>query len=200
MTPPCIRASETHHSPRMASILFGRTGKLYEPSPRFSHCAASLRGRCYIWGGRVSNFTKLGRRSVASTIEIFDPQLETWEKHPTSGVPPPGLRGRAYASLLDSLYWFGGYDGSSFYNSLHKLDPSTLEWRELQPLNQADGPMKKFGCSLVPFLHDKLAIFGGYGIPTGPFRHGATFTKNTPADKECGWSNDLHVFDTAESM
>ena len=183
----------------MTSILLGRT-KLYEPCPRYSHCAAPLRGRCYVWGGCVSNFTKRGRESVASAIEIFDPQLETWEKYPTSGVPSPGLCGRGYASLLDSLYWFGGYDGSSFYNSLHRLDPSMLEWRELLPLNQADGPMKKFGCNLIPFLHDKLAIFAGYGIPTGHFQHGATFTKNTHSNDECGWSNNLHVFDTAESM
>ena len=193
----------------MASNLFGQT-KLYEPSPRFSHCAAAVAGRCFLWGGNAPNASEYSRRKLPSAIEIFDPYLETWEKHTTTGVPPPGLCGRGYASLLNSLYWFGGkdsVDGKSFYNSLHRLDPTTLEWRELHPLNQADGPMRKWGCGMVPFLQDKLAIFGGYGIPRFggygiPTGLGVVFTEDTysfvtPGD---GWSNELHVFDIAKSM
>ena len=191
----------------MASIvssLFGQT-KLYEPSPRFHHGAAPAGGRCYLWGGRVQDFSQSGRRKLASTIEIFDPYLETWEKHPTRGVPPtgeppPGLYGGACTSLLDSLYWFGGRDGSYYYNSLHRLDTTTLEWRELQPLNQADGPMRKHGCGMVSFLQDRLAMFGGYGIPTGPTQPGAMFTKDTDFTDGSGLSNELHVFNITEGM
>ena len=181
----------------MASNLFSQT-KFYEPSPRFSHCAAAVAGRCFLWGGHAPN---------VSAIEIFDPYLETWEKYNTAGVPPPGLYGRGYASLLDSLYWFGGkdaIDGKSFYNSLHRLDPTTLEWRELHPLNQADGPMRKWGGGMVPFLQDKLAIFGGYGIPKfGGYRihtnRGAMFIEDTCSIGN-GWSNEFHVFDIAKSV
>ena len=186
----------------MASILsslFSRT-KHHEPSPRFLHDAAAVGERCYLWGGRVQDFSESGRRKLASTIEIFDPYLETWEEHPTTGVPPPGLYNGACTSLLDSLYWFGGYDGSSFYNSLHKLDPNILEWRELQPLNQADEPMRKVGCGMVSFFQDRLAVFGGYGIPTGPTQPGAMGTKNTKYTDGRGWSNELHVFNITEGM
>ena len=183
----------------MASILFGRK-KSYEPSPRFSHGAAAVGGRCYLWGGCVQDFTESERRKLASTVEIFDPQLGTWEEHPTTGVPPPGLYSGACTSLLDSLHWFGGYDGKYFYNSLHKLDPITLEWRELQPLNQANGPMKKIGCGMVAFFRDQLAVFGGYGIPTGPIQPGAMFTKSTDYTEGSGWSNELHVFNIIEGM
>ena len=186
----------------MASIfssLFGQT-KLYEPSPRYLHGAASLRGRCYLWGGRVQDFSESGRRKLASTIEIFDPYLETWKKHPTTGVPPPGLYHGACTSLLDSLYWFGGQDDSSYYNSLHRLDTTTLEWRELQPLNQAEGPMNKFGCGMVSFFQDQLAVFGGHGIPTGPTQPGARFIENTNLTDGSGWSNELHVFNITEGM
>ena len=182
----------------MASILsslFGQT-KLYEPSPRFSHGAAPVGGRCYLWGGCVQDFSESGRRKLASTIEIFDPHLVTWEKHHTTGVPPPGLVHGACTSLLDSLYWFGGDDGSSYYhNSLHRLDTITLEWRELQPLNQ-----RKHGCGMVSFLRDKLAVFGGYGFPTGPTQPGAMFTRNTDDTSGGGWSNELHVFNITEGM
>ena len=186
----------------MASIfpsLFGQV-KLYEPSPRFLHGAAAVGGRCYLRGGYVQDFSESGRRKLTSNVEIFDPYLETWEKHQTTGVPPPGLCDGACTSLLDSLYWFGGHDGSFRYNSLHRLDPTTLEWRELQPLNQADGPMRKVGCGMVSFLQDKLAIFGGYGIPTGSTQPGAMFTKDPKFTDGRGWSNELHVFNITEGM
>ena len=185
----------------MASILssaFSATIQC-EPTPRSSHGAAAVEGKCYLWGGRVQYFSKSGRRNVASTIEIFDPNLEIWEKHPTTGIPPPGLYGGACTSLLDSLYWFGGWDGSSYYNSLHRLDTTTLEWRELQPQNQTDRPMRKIWCGMVSFLQDQLATFGGYGIPTGSIQPGATFIKDC-FTSGIGWSNELHVFDITRSM
>ena len=186
----------------MASILSSLSGrtKFCEPAPRFLHGAAAIGGRCYLWGGHVQDLSKSGRRKLTSTIETFDPYLETWEKHPTTGVSPPGLYYEACTSLLDSLYWFGGYDGSSYYNSLHKLDTTTLEWRELQPLNKADGPMRKVGCGMVSFHQDKLAVFGGYGFPTGPTQPGAIFIKDTDYTDGSGWSNELHVFDITEGM
>ena len=142
--------------------------KLYEPPPRFLPGAASIGGRCYLWGGHIQDFSGSGRRKLAATIQIFDPYLETWEEHHTTGVPPPGLYHGACTSLLDSLYWFGGSDDSWFYNSLHRLDPTTMEWSELPPLNEADWPMRKRGCGMVSFLQDQLGVFGGHGIPTGP--------------------------------
>ena len=174
--------------------------KLHEPSPRFSHSAAPVGERCYLRGGYVQDFSASGRRKLTSTIEIFDPHLETWEEHPTTGVPPPGLYDGACTSLLDSLYWFGGWDGSSRYNSLHRLDTTTFEWRKMQPLNQADGPMRTIGSRMVPFLQDKLAVLGGCGIPTGPTQPGAIFTKDTRYTDGWGWSNELHVFNITEGM
>ena len=205
-----MHANDCSHYPppsRMASILsslFGRT-KQYQPSPRFSHGAAAVGGRCYLWGGRVRDFSVSGRRKLTSVIKIFDPYLETWEEHHTRGVPPSGLYFGACTSLLELFYWFGGYDGSSFHNSVHRLDGTTLEWRELQPLNQADGPMRKVGCGMVSFLQDKLAVFGGYGIPTGPTQPGAMFTRAVNCNYARftdgrGWSNELHVFNITEGM
>ena len=136
---------------------------------------------------------------VALTVEIYDPKLQTWERHSTTGVPPSGLYGGACTSLLDSLYWFGGYDGKYIYSSLHCLDTTTLEWRKVQPLNLADGPMGKILCGMVSFLQDHLAIFGGYGIPTGPIQPGATFIQRH-IGSGIGLSNELQVFDITTSM
>ena len=187
----------------MASILSAtfHATKQYEPTPRFSHCAAAVGGRCYLWGGDLQDFTESGRRKLASTIEIFDPFLKTWEKHPTTGVPLPAPYNGACTSPLNrSLYWFGGWNRESDHSSIHTLDTTTLEWRRIQPLNPADGPMrKKFGCGMVSFFQDRLATFGGYGIPTGPIQSGATFIMD-PFNSGMGWSNELHIFDITTSM
>ena len=188
LSPPSRR------SPLNLSPMF-RPTKVYEPTLRFSHCATPVGGRCYLWGG----FSESGRKKLPSTIEVFDPYLETWEKHHTTGVRPLGLCDGACTSLLDSLYWFGGWDGEFDYNSLHRLDTTTLEWRKLQPLDQADGPMRKIGCGMVSFFQDRLATFGGYGIPTGPIQPGAMFIKDS-FDSGVGWSNELHAFDLPTSM
>ena len=179
----------------MASILPSNphTSEPYEPSPRFDHCAASVGGRWYLWGGHVADF------STTPCIEVFDPYLEMWEKHRTRGVPPPGLYNAACTSVLGSLYWFGGCDDKTSYNFLHRLDTTTLEWRELQPLNQANGPMRKAGCGMVPFLQDHLAIFGGYGTCMGYNQPGSTFAKNRKRTHH-GWSNEFHVLNITESM
>ena len=178
--------------------MFGQT-KAYEPSPRWGHYAAPVGGRCLLWGGRVPDFSVSGREKLASTVEIFDPYLEVWEQQATSGVSPPGLYLGGCASLLGQLYSFGGMD-ASYYNSLHTLDPTSLEWKELRVLNQADGPMRKVGCGMVSYNGDRLALFGGYGIPTGPTPPGATFTKDTKYTGGWGWSNELHIFNVNEGM
>jgi len=185
----------------MASIFSSMLGrnKPYKPSPRFLHHTASVGGRCFLWGGRVPDFSASGRKKLATIVEIFDHYLEIWEQQSTSGVPP-GLYYGTSVSLLDQLYSFGGFDGASYCNTLHMLDPTSLEWKQLQVLNQADGPMRKIGCGMVPYGQDRLALLGGFGIPIGPTQHGETFTKNTTSTVGEGWSNELHSFNVKEGM
>jgi len=179
--------------------MFGQT-KPYQPSPRYFHHAAPVGGRCFLWGGCVPDFSATSRKKLALTVEIFDPYLEIWEQQSTSGVPPPGLYYGTSVSLLDQLYSFGGFDGASYYNTLHMLDPTSFEWKRLRVLNQDDGPMRKAGCGMAPYGQDRLALFGGYGIPTGPTQPGATFTKDTRCTDGRGWSNELHIFNVNEGM
>jgi len=176
--------------------------KLHEPSPRFAHLATAVGGKCYLWGGRVPNFSESGKLKLASTVEIFNHYSATWESHSTAGVPPPGLYYGACASMLDSFYWFGGQDGNCYSDSLHTIDPSTLEWRELQPLNKAAGPMRKYGCGMVAHHHHQLALFGGFGIPDpiGLTDPKAIFTKDTNYTDGRGWSNEFHMFNVRKGI
>jgi len=183
----------------MASIFsskFGQT-KVYEPSSRWGHYAASVGEKWFLWGGRVPDFSASGKKKQVSTVEIFDCNVEVWEQQATLGVSPPRVYAGASATLLDQLYSFGGFDGASFYNSFHVLNPTSLEWKELQVLNQADGPMRKTGCRMVAYSQDRLALFGGYGIPTNPSQPGATFSKDT---RHFGFTNEFHIFNISEGM
>ena len=154
----------------MASLFsskFGQT-KAYEPSPRYGHYAAPVGGRCLLWGGCVPDFSASGRKKLASTVEIFDPYLEVWEQQATSGDSSPGLYLGACASLLGQLYSFGGTDGASYYNSLHTLDPTSLEWKELRVLNQADGPIGRWDVEWFPTMETDWHCLEAMAFPQAP--------------------------------
>ena len=54
---------------------------------------------------------------------------------------------------------------------------------------------RKVGCGIVHFNHNKLAVIGGYGYPTGPTQPGSAFIRKTDGS---GMSNEFHVFDISQ--
>ena len=102
---------------------------LYQPSPRFLHCAAQVGEKAYIWGGHTQDVSASGRKSLASEIEIFDVFSETWKTRTATGAPPPGLYAGACSVVSETLYHFGGVDDHSWCNNLHCLDTRLLDWR-----------------------------------------------------------------------
>ena len=61
---------------------------------------------------------------------------------------------------------YGGWDGHSAHNTLHRLNVDTLTWEEMKSSNDDNLPMKMSGCGLVAKGADKLVLFGGYGLPS----------------------------------
>ena len=182
----------------MASIFrFFAKPKYYEPCPRFDHRAVPIADIPYLWGGRTEDFSESSRRKLGSVVEIYDPYLEMWEQRATTGVPPPGLYHGGCTPLNETLLWYGGYDGKSQFGTLHQLNTVTLNWDELHHNSPSQGPMAKQGCGLVSFQGNKLGLFGGYGLHTGPTQHGATFTKLSGG---IGWTNEFHLFHLQEGM
>ena len=180
----------------MAGLLSYPTCK-HEPSPRYSHISASCCGKVVVWGGMIKDFEK-NRRKLGSVIETFDPFLERWEQQPTTGVPPPGLYLGAYSSMLDSLYAYGGMDGSCRQSCLHRLNTGAMEWRELGERIPQDGPMRKVGCGMVPVNDDALALFGGFGIPRGTIQPSSSFDQSKNFSDGRGWTNEMHLCDVKE--
>ena len=169
---------------------------LYQPSPRYLHYAGQAGGKSYVWGGYTQDFCQGGKGILKSTVNVFDPNLGTWQEQHTTGVPPHGLCHGAYTSHKNILYSFAGNDGVSAYmNSLHALDTDMLVWKDV---SSPSGPMPKSACGMVFFGNHYLATIGGYGVPTLPIQPGSSFIKDPNYTDGAGWTDEFHVFDVTE--
>ena len=179
----------------MASIVSSR----YQPSPRKWHYASQIGWKTYLWGGRTQDFLQGGKDILRSTVNVFDPYVETWDEQHTTGEPPHGIYLGESTSHEMLLYSFAGSDGVHRQNSLHVLDTNMLVWKELNS-HCKNGPMLKTGCGMVFFGSHYLATIGGHGLPIQPLQHGATFIKNPNPDYTDGrgWTDEFHVFDITE--
>ena len=149
-----------------------------------------------MWGGHTQDFHHGGQDKLKSTVNVFDPYLETWQEQRTTGVPPCGLYVGAAAAHSTSLYSFAGVDGKARHNSLHVLDTDTLIWTDVSVTT--DSPMLKQGCGMVFFGTHHLATICGYGVPTQPIQTGSSFHKSTNFTDGRGWTDEFHVFDVTE--
>ena len=178
---------------------------LYQPAPRFSHCAAQIGHKTFLWGGRTQDFTTHGQLTLASEIETFDVFHEKWESKITTGLAPPGVYQGACTTVLDSIYHFGGYDYYSNHNSLHCFNSGTLEWTEIRSQTPGNQPMPKSFCGIVTYRDEtvgvtSLAVFAGFGKPITPTQPGARFIPSTKYTDGRGWTNEFHLFNLTNGM
>ena len=156
-----------------------------EPPACANAFSAEAGGLHYSWGGR-------GREKTTS-IGVYDVQTEQWTLTPTTGPPPPGMWVGRCAIMMKHLYCFGGYDGSSRFNDIHKLNLETFQWSKVHTTkNLSEQPICKVGCGLIAVNERTLVCFGGYcGKPTH-VQPGSTFRN--------GRTNEFHLFDTQEGI
>ena len=175
------------------------TCELYEPTARLYPAFISTPRHLYLWGGSTVTFetgSEDARIQQARCIEQFDPYLEVWRQLSTTGTPHPGLASAACASVGDQVYMYGG-GGKRYEGVLSLLSLKTLTWSQLC---QEAGPMRKSSCGMVSFHGDQLAVIGGYGIPTGPTQHGASFIRHTNATDGVGWTNEVHIYNINQGI
>lgn len=165
---------------------------LYEPSPTYLPLSSPVGRLFYVWGGENKDFLE-GRLSLEDYLSVhaFDPYTETWSQLHPAGTPPAGFVSSACASSGHHLYAYGGWDGS-YDGSLHLLDTVTSVWTKLP----GSGPMRKHSCGMVVY-GNKLVLFGGIGIPSGPTQPGSEFLLDKDTDGH-GWTNELHTYDLDE--
>ena len=175
--------------------------ELYEPAARLAHISILAKGKVYLWAGKTQDRSiKDDGIKLANCIEQFDPYLEVWSQLNTAGTPHPGLEGAACASSGEHVYMYGGAK-SRYKGVLSFLNVKSLTWSQLSPEGGTAGvPMRKAGCGMVHFHHDKLAVIGGYGFPTGPIKPGSTSIMDARFTDGRGWTNEVHVFDLSQGI
>ena len=173
-----------------------------EPEPRFGACGTAIHNRFFIYCGFQQSFRGLRFRDLPHTfqVETFNADTTKWTQGSTTGPNPPGLWDSACTSIGSKLFSYGGRSGESFTNALCELDTTTMQWRQLQPLNPSEGPMKKGDARMIALSSNLLCVIGGYGIPSGTIHPASKFTKNSRRSDGRGYTNEVHVYNTETSM
>ena len=167
----------------------------YEPKPRWRHCGALVKGKWITYGGHFG--ADGGVADPPTSVDIFDPNSESWELISSSGAPPSGVCNAACITIGNFLYHICGVDGNQHYNTIHCLDTRTKIWTELRPANPEAAPMPKTGVRVI--LHgSNLITFGGYGpLPTN--HHPGVQYIPHPKYEGGGWTNEVVCYDTEQS-
>ena len=174
------------------SKLWTRSSDKYEPLPRFGHISCRVGSKVVVQGGRTKDFSEKSRQHLSSVVEIFDPYFELWERTQVTGdAQSPGTYLAASASLHDDLFSFGGTDGRTLFNAVHRLDTEKLCRSQVSPQNADGAPMPKVACAMIAF-GNSLEVFGGLGVPRGPTEP-QSFMSTRFTDGR-GWTNDLHIY------
>jgi N-acetylneuraminic acid mutarotase len=123
------------------------------PSPRDRHTGVMYDGGFYVFGGydgdqRVNDFFR------------FDCTTEQWSRMPatTTADTPSPRHSHAAAVHKDSMYVFGGYDGT-YRNDLHEFNFTTAQWTRLPFKGRV--PRCRYRTTLVVH-NDHLFMFGGH--------------------------------------
>lgn len=120
------------------------------PTNRWGLSAVAFNGKIYILGGR-----SLG--VPYSSIEVYDPQMNTWTTITTSSMPTP--RYQLTTCLLNNkIYAIDGWYNSSggpIYNNVEVYDPITDTWTTYNPMPVAVAMLDGYE------LNGKLYVYGG---------------------------------------
>eukprot|EP00743_Colponemidia_sp_Colp-15_P003479 GILK01003757.1.p1 GENE.GILK01003757.1~~GILK01003757.1.p1 ORF type:complete len:615 (+),score=65.01 GILK01003757.1:73-1917(+) len=161
--------------------------------------------------------------SDSASTSLTGPVL-SWSKPVTQGKAPPPRAAHTCTVVGSHLWFFGGNDGSQFFNDVHVLDTETLTW--LQPIPEGAAPNVRAGHTATAVKRD-MYIFGGGDVKqlfndlwilhTDTRRWREAKISGTPPTPRAGHStvavngklfvfgggdssrvlNDLHLFDTA---
>ena len=168
----------------------------YEPEPRCGHCSALVEGivKWITYGGVGVDG---GFADPPTSIDVFDPDREEWTQMTTSGTPPSGVASAACVAVGPLLYHIGGEGKGGHYSTVHCLDTTTMEWRELQPANPQAALMKKTALAGISY-GSIIVTVGGFGdLPTN--HHPGVEYVSDPEGEGEGWTNEVVCYDTEQS-
>ena len=128
-------------------------GRRHEPTPRIWHTSQQTRNKVLVHGGRTKDYSKDSKRGA---VDVFDVYTESWQQKKVTGKTPAPNYLTASASLGDDLFTFGGRNGSTRNDALHRLKGGS-EWIELSSENESpESPMAKEGAGMVAFGDNQI--------------------------------------------
>ena len=140
-----------------------------EPAARAWHAAVGAGDKLFVWAG-------CGRSIQTTTFESFDVSSLTWQyPQQLNGSLPDGLHNAAVTSDGENFYSAGGDTKVGRINRVYKINPGTLQCKELLPNSHSHAPKEKEGSRSVCF-NNKLVVYGGW-------------------TKQGRYTDDLHTFD-----
>ena len=143
----CFSFSEKRFSPVLPASNSGRP-----PSPRDRHVSVVYGNSFYVFGG-------FDGTSRVSDFFAFDFSSMCWrEVLPLSGTPPSERHSHAAVVHGNSMYVFGGYDGS-YKSDLHQFDFSHSKWSLVQAAGRR--PRARYRATCVVHKNTML-LFGGH--------------------------------------
>ena len=138
-------------------------------------------------------------------IECFNLLTSQWnQRRATSKSPsdPPHPCEDARIGVVQNrdIYQFGGLYSASdgrlvYFNDVHKLDGSTLEWQRIHSNDQStpSGRVNHGMCVLGKKGDEHLVMMGGYGTKIVSPLDGSQFIPN-PKIPDFGWNNEVWLF------
>ncbi|XP_014240219.1 uncharacterized protein LOC106661392 isoform X2 [Cimex lectularius] len=106
----------------------------YIPKPRYYHCAAKLRGKIYIVGGRYPRNVEKCAQSLCAETLSFDPSTNQWKEEAPLITPRHSF---GLASLHGFLYVIGGEGmNGRILSSAERYNPEAGMWEQIKPLPQ----------------------------------------------------------------
>lgn len=122
--------------------------RLTDKPTRVSDVSAAVIGdKIYVPGGRATS------GEVADAMEVYDPEGNAWEE---KARLPVALSAYALAAFEGKLYLFGGWDGTSYLDSVYEYDPERDLWTAKTDMPTARG----FAGAAV--ADGKIYVIGGY--------------------------------------
>ena len=118
-----------------------------KPTPVADIQAVLMGEKIYVPGGRLAS------GKPTTVLEVYDPRHDQWE---TKAPLPVAISGYALASLEGRLYLFGGWDGSSYLNTVYAYDPVQDAWTPRTPM-----PVGRAFAGAVA-ADEKIFIIGGF--------------------------------------
>jgi len=118
------------------------------PRAYFAAAVALSSGKIFAIGGTTGPLT----RDITSTVEVYNPADNTWEKF--FELPVYGREGLAATAYLDNMFAIGGYTGHLFLSDL--LTSNGGNWVKLQPMPSG----RAFLAAAA--VNGKIYAIGGY--------------------------------------